>query len=212
MRICAMTWPFPFGVRLGWATAGAPNPDPCRALGRVYLLRGQGMAFSPGFGRMCARLRRAGLWAEDVRCVGDAWVRRHLRSDQAAGRLHGPVILVGHSCGARYALYTAQQLAPLGITVDLIVCVDVAWAYDVPDNVTHAVHFYRSRWRLHPARPLLPAPGSTARIINVDLDAPGSRIAPVGLHHLNITGCPALQDWIVRYVLENTATKCRPTR
>jgi pimeloyl-ACP methyl ester carboxylesterase len=137
-----------------------------------------------------------------VRCVGDAWIRWHLRKEHAAGRLRGPVIFVGHSCGGRYALYTAHRLATVGIHVDLLICVDVAWPYDVAANVTHAAHLYRTRWRLYPARPLQPAPGSTAHIDNIDLDGPASPICPTGLCHLNITGSQALQDWIVRRISE----------
>jgi pimeloyl-ACP methyl ester carboxylesterase len=202
MRVSAWTWPFPFGVRLGWATAATPNPQIHQAPGRVYLLRGQAVIFSGGFGTLCDRLRRAGLWAEDLRCVGDLWVRRHLLADHAAGRLHGPVILVGHSCGGRYATYTAQQLAKHGIVIDLLICVDVAGPYAVAANVKHAVHIYRGRPRLYPARPLRPAPGSAARITNLDLDAADSPISPAWLCHLNITGSAGVQSWIVERILE----------
>jgi pimeloyl-ACP methyl ester carboxylesterase len=202
MRICALTWPFPFGVRLGWATVATPNPPLNQAIGRVYLLRGQAVVFSNGFAMIGDQLRRAGLWAEDLRCVGDHWVRRQLLADHHAGRLHGPVILVGHSCGGRYALYTAQQLKQHGIAVDLLIAVDVAGPYDVADNVKHAVHIYRSRRRIYPARALLPAPGSSARITNLDLDAADSPIAPAWLHHLNITSSAAVQAWIVDCILE----------
>src|SRR5437879_6008788 len=102
MRLSALTWPFSFGVRLGWATTATRNPAPMQAAGRVYLLRGQGIVFSAGFGTLCDRLRRAGFWAEDLRCVGDRWVRRHLIAEREANRLRGPLILVGHSCGGRY--------------------------------------------------------------------------------------------------------------
>src|SRR5688500_8035960 len=131
MRGCALTWPFCFGVRLGWASTTTPNPEPERACGRAYLLRGNGAVFSRGFGAVCGRLRRAGLWAEDRRCVGDRWVRRHVSRDHAAGRLRGPLILVGHSCGGRYGLFTAHQLARQGIPVELLVCVDVAIPFTV---------------------------------------------------------------------------------
>ena len=202
MRVSALTWPFCFGVRLGWATAGAPNPDLERARGRAYLLRGNAAVFSRGVGVLCGQLRRAGLWAEDLRCVGDRWVRRHLIADHEAGRLRGPVILVGHSCGGRYALFTAQQLAPRGISIDLLICIDVAGPFEVAANVRHAVHLYRSRRRIYPARPLRAAPGSAARITNVDLDAAGSPIRPFGLHHLNITASSAVQRWVLERILE----------
>jgi hypothetical protein len=182
-RLAALTWPFPFGVRLGWATAATPNPPLGAARGRAYLLRGQAVVFSRGFGRMCGALRQAGLWAEDLRCVGDCWARRHL----LAHPHRGPLILIGHSCGGRYALFTAEKLLPLGVTIDLLVGIDVALPYPVPGNVREAVHLYRSRRRLYPAGPLRAAPGSRAKIENVDLDADGSPIDPAGLHHLNIT-------------------------
>ncbi len=200
MRICAWTWPFPFGVRLGWATTREPNPH--NPIGRVYFLRGQTMLFSRGFGATANRLRQAGWWTEDVRCVGDRWVRRHLIADAKAGRLHGPVVLVGHSCGGRYALYSAQQLAPLGINIDLLICVDVAWPYDVASNVAHAAHIFRGGPRIYPARPLCRTPGSMARITNINLDDTDSPVPATGLCHLNITASAAVQDWIVRAILE----------
>jgi hypothetical protein len=201
-RFCALTWPFTFGVRLGWATTLTPNPDVLQSPGRVYLLRGNAVAFSGGFGSIGKQLRRANIWAEDLRCVGDRWMRQHLLADHRQGRLCGPVILVGHSCGGRYALYSAQQLAKWGITIDLLVCVDVAMPFFVAANVKHAVNIYRSRWRIYPARPLLPAPGSTAKITNIDLDAPDSPISPRWLNHLNITNSLAVQKLLLDYILD----------
>jgi hypothetical protein len=197
MRFSTLTWPFPFLVRLGWATARTPNPDPGRALGRAYFLRGNGILFSRGFGSMCAELRRAGWWAEDLRCVGDLWLRRHLGREHRAGRLGGPLVLVGHSCGGRSALHAARHLEPLGIAVRLVVCVDVAFAPPVPGNVGHAVHLYRSRHRIYPAAPLARVPGSQAVLENIDLDAADAPIQERWLHHLNITARPAVQAWIL---------------
>ncbi len=202
MRTSALTWPFPFLVRLGWATAGLPNPIVDSAAGRVYFLRGNGMVFSGGFGTLCGRLRRAGIWTEDLRCVGDLWLRRHIIKEQRLGRLRGPIILVGHSCGGRSSLHTARCLEPLGITIDLLICVDVALPFPVAGNVRQAVHLYRTHRRIYRARPLQPAPGSHALIDNIDLDADDSPIRPAGIHHLNITKSPAVQDWIMRRIVD----------
>jgi len=202
MRVFALTWPFTFGVRLGWLTTRCPSPEPHEARGRAYLLRGNTAVFSPGFGAMCDRLRRENVWAEDLRCVGDRWVHHHICTDHAAGRLRCPVILVGHSCGGRYALFTAQELARRGIGIELVICIDVALPYAVAVNVRHAVHLYRGQRRIYPARPLRAAPGSAAQIVNLDLDAADSVISPSGLHHLNITASAAVQDWVVNRVLQ----------
>lgn len=206
MRFCALTWPFCFGVRLGWMTAQVPNPSMEEARGRVYLLRGQTMIFSRGFGTICGRLRQAGLWAEDLRCVGDRWVRWHVQTDWKAGRVRGPIILVGHSCGGRYALFTARELARWGIPVELVICIDVAIPYAVSANVRHAIHVYRSRWRIYPARPLQPEAYSEARVTNLDLDDARSPIAAFGVHHMNITANQAVQDLIVEKILQAVAT------
>jgi hypothetical protein len=192
MRVCTYTWPFACGVRLGWATR-IPNPDPRTARARVYLLRGNGIFFSRGLGALCRQLRADGIWAEDLRCVGDRWALRHLTAHHKAGRLHGPVVLVGHSCGGRYSLFAAHRLQALGIPIDLLVCLDVALPPAVPANVKHAVNLYRSRRRLYPAGPLRPADDSSALIENIDLDAPDSPVRGAWLHHLNFTDNPVVR-------------------
>ena len=68
-RLTDRIWTIPFGGRLGWATAALPIPSTGPA-SRAFLLRGSGMVFSPEYGALCTRFRRAGLWAEDLRCTG----------------------------------------------------------------------------------------------------------------------------------------------
>jgi pimeloyl-ACP methyl ester carboxylesterase len=230
MRLATLAWPFPFLVSLGWATARTPNPDPLKSVGRVYLLRGQGIVFSRGFGAMCSALRRAGWWAEDLRCVGHTWAFRHLRGENCGGSEKrqtgkmappGPVVLVGHSCGGRSALELAGWLETLEIAVRLVICVDVAWAQRVPANVERAIHLYRGSNRIYPASPLQLAqirnPQSAIRnsaeirnssVENIALDAPDSPLHEPGLNHLNITARPAIQKWIVGRILESNTRSC----
>jgi hypothetical protein len=203
MKLSRFLWPFPFGVRLGWLSAAVPNPDPGR--GRVFLLRGNGIVFSRGFGVICTELRRAGGWAEDLRCIGDRWASRLLRAEQRAGRLRGPIVFVGHSCGGRYSLFGAHELAAAGIDVDLIMCLDVAMPPPVPVNVKRAINLYLSRDRIYPARPLVPAPHSAAHIINIDLNSADSPIDANGLSHLNITNSPAVQAFVLKRIRETVA-------
>jgi hypothetical protein len=201
VRVCTYTWPFAFGVRLGWASTRVPNPPPGTERGRVYLLRGNAVVFSRGLADLCARLRRFGVWAEDLRCVGDRWALRHLAADPP----RGPLVFVGHSCGGRYSLFAAHQLARRGVRVDLLVCLDVAGPPEVPGNVGKAVNLYLSRRRLYPARPLRPAPGSRVVIENIDLSAAGSPLQAAKLNHLNITDHPAVQALALGRILEAVA-------
>src|SRR5262249_34944643 len=120
MRLSRLTWPFPFLVRLGWASAATPNPDLRSAKARVFLLRGNGIIFSRGMGVLCNRLRQVGVWAEDLRCVGDRWACRQLIAGHRTPRLRRPFMFVGPSCGGRYALFAARQLQAAGIPVNLI--------------------------------------------------------------------------------------------
>jgi hypothetical protein len=198
MRVSSWLWPFTFGVRLGWLTAGCPNPDPAQTRDRIFFFRGNAIVFSRGFGKMCGLLRRAGYWAEDLRCIGHRWAYRELtrRKDRPPGR----VIFVGHSCGGRYAIHAAEYLAHVGIAVDLLVCLEVALPPPVPANVRTATNLYLTRPRLYPAGPLRPEADCAAWIENIDLDAPGSPVSPRWLNHLNITDSPAVQDWVLRRI------------
>ena len=65
-----------------------------------------------------------------------------------------------------------------------------------------SVNLYRSRWRLYPARPLRPAPGSPAVIENFDLDAADCPLRARWLNHLSFTDSPAVQALVLRRILE----------
>jgi hypothetical protein len=192
-----MAWQVPLGGRVGWITASVANPDVLAADARVFLLRGTGTVFSPGFGEICTRLRRAGIWTEDLGPAGDGWVCRQLIAEHRAGRLQGPIILVGHSRGARHAVDAARELEKAGMGVDLLVCLDVSLPPTVPANVRQALNVYMSQHRLYPADPLRPAPGAAVRIENVDLSSPGAPGTGRALCHVTIAASDAVQDLIV---------------
>jgi hypothetical protein len=198
MRIPDPTRFVPSLVRLGWATARVPNPDPPQVPGRVFFFRGQAIIFSRGFGMMCAELRQHGVWAEDLRCRGETWAVRQVLAD----RQRAPVVFVGHSCGGRSALFAAEDLRNAGIDVRLIVCLDVTLPPPVPPNVRQAINLRRTRRRLYPAMALVAAPGSPAVVENVDLDAPDSPIEPGWICHVNITSRPRVRRFVVGRILE----------
>jgi hypothetical protein len=210
MQFSRLTWPFPFLVRLGWATSKTPNPDPSCARGRVFLLRGNAIIFSGGFGGLCSALRRCGVWAEDFRCVGDLWACRQLAAEKRAGRLRGPIVFVGHSCGGRYALYGARALQRAGVTVDLVIGLDVAFPPLVPGNVKRAINLYFGGWRIYPAGRFQAEPGAGTRVENIDLNGIDSPVATHGLHHLNLTTSADVQAYVLQRVLETVADSGNP--
>lgn len=201
-----LSWVYPAAARVGWLTTTVTNPCLRDAQGLVYLFRGNGTVFTPGFGRLTDRLRIQGLWAEDLTCNGLPWARQHLMKEDGSR----PLILIGHSCGGRRCLQLAALLEAAGISLDLLICIDVAFTPTVPTNVRRAVHLYRSRWRIYPARPLVPCPGGTSQIDNIDLDQPHPPFPGTWLHHLNITGSDALQLWIKREVTQLVQARVPP--
>ncbi len=206
IRLCSYLWPFTGGVRLGWLTAGHPNPPAAKVRDRVFFFRGQAVAFSNGFGTLCGVLRRAGCWAEDLRCVGHRWACRELLRARNVEQEDGRIIFIGHSAGGRYALFAAEQLQKYGVTVDLLVGLDVALPDPVPGNVKTAVHCYLSGLRLYPARPFTAAPDSATRIENIDLNATESPISGRWLYHVNITDNSAVQELVLNRIAQQLVT------
>lgn len=197
-----MAWQLPLGGRVSWFSASVANPEPLPADARVFLLRGSGTVFTLGFGDICTRLRRAGIWTEDLGPAGDSWVFRHVTAEHRAGQLQGPIILVGHSRGARHAVDTASQLEKAGIAVDLLVCIDAAGLPKVPGNVRQALNVYMSQPRFYPADTLRPAAGATVRIDNLDLSGPDAPDAGHALYHVNIAADRAVQDLILERIVQ----------
>jgi hypothetical protein len=166
--------------------------------------------FSPGFGEICTRLRRAGIWTEDIGPAGDRWVCRYVIAEHRAGQLQGPIILVGHSRGARNVVDTARELEKAGITVDLMVCLDVCLLPKVPGNVRQALNVYMSQPRFYPADALRPAPGATARIENLDLSGPDAPDLGGAVCHVNIAASRAVQDLIFERIEQAARAMPRP--
>jgi thioesterase domain-containing protein len=182
------------------ATQEPSNPD--GSAGRVYLIRGQGWAFSGGWRVLRDRLRRAGVRADDISDLSADWVVRDILEDHRAGQLAGPIVLVGHSRGGRQALFAAERLAREGVNIDLILTVDVAIPPPVPAGVSRAVNLYLARQRFYPARPLKPARDSGTIIENIALDMADSPVDARGRNHLTITDSPEVQDYLFRSILK----------
>jgi thioesterase domain-containing protein len=111
------------------------------------------------------------------------------------------VIFVGHSCGGRYSLHVARRLQRVGIAVDLLVCLDVAWALPVPSNVKKAVSIFIGRPRFYPARPLVASDPAATEVTNIDLGRTAETAHGTGLNHLTFTDSRWIQDLVANQVL-----------
>ena len=72
----------------------------------------------------------------------------------------------------------------------------------MPANVGRAINLRRTRRRLYPAMPLVPAAGANPAIENIDLDAPDSPLDPAWICHVNITSRPRVREYVVGRILE----------
>jgi len=70
------------------------------------------------------------------------------------------------------------------------------WVAPAGRALRHAVHLYRSGWRLYPARPLVASPGSSTIAENLDVRAPRSPVRAAWLYHLNFTDRPEVQAFV----------------
>lgn len=195
-----LLWQVPLGSRLGWVTTSAHNPIPRLTRANVFLLRGTGTMFSPGFGDICTKLRRNEMWAEDLGSAGESWIVQHLIEERKAGRLKGPIIMVGHSRGGRHILNAAHELQKSGFIVDLLICLDVAAPTTVPSNVRQALNLYMTLHRIYPAEKLKATIGSQTKIENVDLNAPNSPVKIHGLNHISITADAGVQEYVIKAI------------
>jgi hypothetical protein len=194
-----LAWQIPLGSRLSWVTTSVANPEKSPA--RVFLLRGTGTVLTPGFGTLCTKLRSAGIWSEDLGDAGERWISRELIEERRTGATPGPIVLVGHSRGGRNAIDAARSLQHAGIAVDLLVCLDTALPPTVPGNVRDALNIYWSEPRLYPAAALKADSGARTQIENIDLSDPHAPLQGQGLHHLNVTASPAVQDFVIGRIL-----------
>jgi pimeloyl-ACP methyl ester carboxylesterase len=158
----------------------------------IYLLRGLFNIYSLGMDSLAEKLRAQGYaptvttW-DSAAAVADRIIADHRKGDTRH------LILIGHSLGSNAVVQIANQLAPLGIAVDLAVTFDVTEPLVVPANVERFINFYQ---RNGFGREASPAPGFTGEFSNLDLTG------DTNLSHTNIDESPRLQAFVMNRVYE----------
>jgi thioesterase domain-containing protein len=111
---------------------------------RVYLFRGlAGAIFSTGMDRLAEKLNKAGHEASVHAWIERTGIQAEALDQFAAGRLKGPVAVVGHSLGGNSANYMGRNLAKAGVPVAYIATVDPTEPDPAPAGV--ACDNFRSR-------------------------------------------------------------------
>ena len=115
------------------------------AKGEIYTMRGGlGGVFSKGMNHLEDTLAddyqisaSSTVWFKAMP-LSDAIIKRYKEN-----KIHGPIILVGHSLGANDQIGVARQLAYADIPVDLLITIDPVLPLRIPPNVKQAVNIYK---------------------------------------------------------------------
>lgn len=165
----------------------------------IYLLRGLFNIYSLGMDSLAEKLRAQGYapvvttW-DSASSVAEQIIAKHRSGDTRH------LVLIGHSLGSNAVVQIANQLAPLGINVDLAVTFDVTEPLVVPTNVERFINFYQ---RNGFGKVATPASGFTGEFSNLDLTG------DTNLSHTNIDEAPQLQAFVMNRVYELTHTHVR---
>ncbi len=176
--------------------------------GHLYAMRGFLGIFSTGMDLLVHKLNSRHIVASAA--VADEAryaVRKFLMREAIAGRLTGPLILVGHSWGADDQVRIARALGRAGIKVNLLLLIDPVTPPPVPANVIRCVDIYKS----HPLTDWLPVWRGIAddarNPVATDLTVINLRTAKVGfdtsvVNHVNISAVPGVQKMMMHYILD----------
>ncbi len=176
--------------------------------GHLYAMRGFLGIFSTGMDLLVNKLNRRHIVASAAVADEARYAeRKFLIRESIAGRLTGPLILVGHSWGADDQVRIARALGRAGIKVNLLLLIDPVTPPPVPANVIRCVDIYKS----HPLTDWIPVwrgvPDDAHNPAVTDLTVINLRTAKVGfdtsvVNHVNISAVPGVQKMMMHYILD----------
>ena len=173
--------------------------------GSVYCMRGWLGIFSTGMDQLAAQadgeVASVSVADEEWRRLAHFIVREH-----KAGRLHGPLVLVGHSFGADDQIRVADALQAAGIKVDLLVTIDPVTPPPVPSNVRRVLNIYKS----HPLTDAIPAwrgvpieqAAKGVPVDNIDLREADVGFNTEAIDHINIEKNPGVHQMVLQAIRE----------
>ncbi|MGN6368886.1 MAG: hypothetical protein ACTHN5_11560 [Phycisphaerae bacterium] len=199
--------PAPLAKTVGVATHDYPR------VGHVYCMRGWLGIFSTGMDALADEINKQ-VGAPAVSVADEEWRRLKgwLIDEYSDGKIHGPLVLLGHSWGADDSIRVCEELKQKNISVDLLVLIDPVTPPPVPSNVKRVYCVYKS----HPATDAVPfwrgVPATVADpkvtpITNIDLRKAKVGFDTESIDHINIEK----NEGVHRMVMEQIKEVC-PTR
>lgn len=182
------------------------------AKGEVYTMRGGlGGLFSKGMNRLEDNLGNDyQIYASSTIWYKSAALSHFIIEDYKSKKIHGPIILVGHSLGANDQIKVARRLDRANIPVALLMTVDAISPRTVPPNVKHAVNIYLpSHVPVFSGYPLKVMDPKRTHLDNINVKT----IKHVEVNHFNIESSKLVQDIMIDQVLKtlNKNYTCKTT-
>jgi pimeloyl-ACP methyl ester carboxylesterase len=168
--------------------------------GEVYTMRGGlGGIFSKGMNHLEDNLENdyhiyasSTVWFKGSDLTH--YIIRHYRSQ----KVHGPIILVGHSLGANEQIQVAKNLAHAHIPVALLITVDAVIPDIIPANVEHAYNIYKPSFiPLFSGLTLRARVPQRTKVDNVNI----TKIAGANANHFTIDSNRVVQKLMLQQIL-----------
>jgi Thioesterase domain len=177
-------------------------PEGPKLPGHIYLLRGLTTIYSFGIDQLAAKINHRGVTASVYGLSETGSIASDIIRKYKAGEDRGPIMLLGHSSGADYAIAIAERLKEAGVPVALAFGFDPTRIADaVPANVEVFINLYQGG-NIGGGEPQ-PAPDFRGRLIDVDLREHTEIV------HITLDKTPAVQDAVADKVTAVAAYAAR---
>jgi hypothetical protein len=179
-------------------------PEGPKLPGHMYLVRGLTSVYSFGIDQLAAKINHRGVTATVYSLSETGTIANDIARKYKAGEERGPIMLLGHSSGADYAIAIAERLNEVGVPVALAFGFDpTRTAAAVPGNVELFINLYQGA-NIIGGGEVQPGPDFRGRLIDVDLREHTEIV------HITLDKTPAVQDAVADKVIAVAAYAAAP--
>jgi LysM repeat protein len=169
----------------------------------MYLVRGLTSVYSFGIDQLAAKINHRGVTATVYSLSETGTIANDIARKYKAGEERGPIMLLGHSSGADYAIAIAERLKEVGVPGALAFGFDpTRTAAAVPGNVELFINLYQGA-NIIGGGEVQPGPDFRGRLIDVDLREHTEIV------HITLDKTPAVQDAVADKVIAVAAYAAR---